>query len=64
MAGKGEQMTVRDLEKMVKAAEDWAASPEGKQVVEDAKKRVEETTAYLSAERVVDGQTLHMPMGL
>lgn len=57
-------MTVGDLEKMVEATEKWASSPEGKKAMEEAQKRVEETTAFLSAERVVDGQMLQMPMSL
>jgi hypothetical protein len=57
-------MTVRDLEKMVAATEEWVSSPEGKRAMEEARKRVDETTAFLSSERIVDGHTLQMPMSL
>lgn len=62
MGERGRQMTVRDLEEMVQKTEKWVSSPEGIQVMEETKKCVEETTAFLSNERVVDGQTLQMPM--
>lgn len=53
-------MTIHDLEKLVENAERWANSEEGKKAMEETQKNVKETTAFLSTERLVDGNILHM----
>ena len=57
-------MTIRDLESLVEAAEIWATSDEGQKAMEETEKTVKETTAYLSTERLVDGNILHMTFTL
>lgn len=54
-------MTIRDIQLLVDAAENWAKSDEGQKAIKETQQRVEETTAFLSAERVVDRQMLLMP---
>lgn len=53
-------MTIRDLEKLVENAERWAKSEEGKKAMQETQKNVKETTEFLSTERLVDGNILHM----
>jgi hypothetical protein len=53
-------MTIRDLENLVDAAEQWATSEEGKKAMEETQEAVKEITAFLSNERLVDGNILHM----
>jgi len=57
-------MTASDLKELSAAAEKWVSSPEGQEATKAVRKNVEETTAFLSSERVVDGQMLQMPMSL
>lgn len=57
-------MTIKKIQALVAAAEKWAASVEGQKAMEDAQERVLATTAFLSAERIVDGQMLRMPHAL
>ncbi|HMN15370.1 MAG TPA: hypothetical protein PKD55_23885 [Bellilinea sp.] len=56
-------MTIQDLRNMVEATERWTATDEGQKAMEETQKTVEQTTAFLSTERMVDGQTLQTPLG-
>jgi hypothetical protein len=58
------KMTTNALMELTAAAEKWVSSPEGQEATKAARKTVEETTEFLSSERVVDGQMLQMPMSL
>ena len=64
MAKRECKMTVRELTKIAEATEEWATSYDGRKALEEAQRRVKETTDFLSAERVVDSQVLQMPLSL
>jgi len=64
MTGEVKRMSVGDLQKIAKNAEQWAQSDSGQKTIENTRKHVEETTAHLSKERIVDNQILRMPLNL
>lgn len=57
-------MAILDIQALIEAAKTWAESAEGQKAIADTQECVQKVTAFLSAERIVDGNMLRMPHGI